>query len=267
MKKEEEARASLPRKGKRAGTIVLVALLYIGVWQFASWKIGQALFLPSPRAVLQALFVLLQESSFWRCIAMSLGRIMLGYGIGVTFGIVCAVGTARFPLVGTFLSPALQIIRATPVASFILLALLWLPTGRVPVLTASFMVLPVVYGPLLSALRHVDPQLKEMLGFYRVPSWTRFRVLTWPSVAPQLASACITAEGLAWKAGIAAEVLSTPLLSIGKGIYDSKIYLEIPELFAWTLAVIVLSLILEILVKKLFTMMIPVANRQEKSAL
>ena len=50
---------------------------------------------------------------------------------------------------------------------------------------------------------------------------------------------------MGWKAGIAAEVLTVPPLSIGKNIFEAKLYLETTELFAWTLTVILLSLVIE----------------------
>ena len=60
-----------------------------------------------------------------------------------------------------------------------------------------------------------------------------------------------TAIGLAWKSGVAAEVLCLPKAAIGTQVYYSKIYLETPSLFAWTAVVIVLSMLLERIVRRL----------------
>jgi NitT/TauT family transport system permease protein len=50
---------------------------------------------------------------------------------------------------------------------------------------------------------------------------------------------------MAWKAGIAAEVLLQPLVSIGKMIFEAKYTLETVDLFAWTVIVVVLSVLIE----------------------
>ena len=59
----------------------------------------------------------------------------------------------------------------------------------------------------------------------------------------------LTALGLDWKAGVAAEVLCTPKFSVGKEMFDAKQILETTDLFAWTMVVILLSLILEKMLK------------------
>jgi NitT/TauT family transport system permease protein len=50
-----------------------------------------------------------------------------------------------------------------------------------------------------------------------------------------------TSLGLSWKVIAAAEVLSLPRFAIGSELHDAKAYLEVPDLFAWTLAIIFLS--------------------------
>ena len=149
-------------------------------------------------------------------------------------------------------SPLLTVIRSTPVASFILLLLIWLGRDILPSVIVLLMVLPVIWGGVQGGLASLDEQLLEMARLYRLGSGrTLWRVVI-PSVLPSFLAACRTAVGLAWKAGIAAEVLTVPRLSIGRHLYESKLYLETVDLFAWTLLVIVLSLLLEGLLNRVF---------------
>ena len=141
--------------------------------------------------------------------------------------------------------PAVRVIRATPVASFILLVILWFPTGQVPVVVSALMVLPVVWGNVKRGVAQTNPLLLEAARVYRFGRWKTVRLVYIPSVLPYFASGCHTALGLAWKAGVAAEVLCVPRLAIGTQVYFSKIYLETPALFAWTLVVLALSFLLE----------------------
>ena len=240
------------RKTATSGIRTLLAILFwIAVWQIASMAVGKDLILPGPVSVIKALWSLVRQGSFWTSILMTVLRIMLGYAAGVALGCLLAFGCCRSRILDSLFSPIIRMVRATPVASFIILAMLWMSKGGVPVLMAAFMAAPVVWANLVEGYRSRDMKLSEMALAYRLGQWKTLRFVTVPALMPALKASCLTALGFAWKSGIAAEVLSQPKTSIGANIYYSKVYLETPELFAWTASVIVLSFLLETVVKKL----------------
>ena len=154
--------------------------------------------------------------------------------------------TAALPWADWLFGPAVKVVRAVPVASFIVLVLLWAPTtGAVPGIVSALMVLPVVWGNVARGIGETDPLLLEAARAYRFGRGKTLRLVYAPSVLPYFASGCATALGLAWKAGVAAEVLCQPRLAIGTRLYKAKITLETPDVFAWTLVVIALSFLLE----------------------
>jgi len=226
------------------------ALFWVALWFIASWSIGKELILPSPLAVLKALWGMLGQGAFWASIGMTVLRIMAGYLIGVAAGCLIAFACCTSGVLSALLSPVVKTVRATPVASFIILAMLWMSKGAVPMLMAALIVTPVVWGNLIEAYSSRDMDLDEMALAYRIGNrkWLRFVLI--PQILPSLKAACLTGLGFAWKSGIAAEVLSQPKRAMGSNIYYSKVYLETPELFAWTAAVIVLSFLIEILVRR-----------------
>ena len=230
---------------------LLAALFWLGIWQIASMIVGKELILPGPFSVLKALGQLIIQGSFWLSILLTMLRIMLGYCLGVISGCLLALACCSSRTLNTLLSPIVRMVRATPVASFIILAMLWMSKGGVPVLMSALMVTPVVWGNLIEGYQSRDMKLSEMADAYRLGKWKTLRYLHIPSLMPALKAACLTALGLAWKSGIAAEVLSQPKKAIGSNIYYSKVYLETPELFAWTASVIALSFLLETAVKRL----------------
>lgn len=150
----------------------------------------------------------------------------------------------------------LGVIKATPLSSFIILVLLWLTTGMVPVFIAFLIVAPIAWANVREGARATDPTLLEMAKAYGFGRKKTIKYIYAPSIRPQFAAAATTALGLAWKAGVTAEVLASPALSIGRGLYESKLYLETPELFAWTAVIIALSMLLERGVKKLIALSI-----------
>ena len=206
---------------------------------------GNELLLPYPATVGSALLTLAGTGEFWLTAGFSLARILAGMALGTVAGLLLAVVTSFCALADELLSPAIRVIRATPVASFILLVLLWVERDLVPVSIAALMVLPVVWGNVSRGIREVDPQLLELAKAYRFSQMKTLRLIYLPSLKPYLLSAVTTAMGLAWKSGVAAEVLCVPKLSIGTEIYYTKYYLEVPHLFAWTVVVVSLSFALE----------------------
>jgi len=195
--------------------------------------------------VLRCLGNLMLTAGFWQTVAVSIGRILLGIVCAVALGCVLAVVTTSCRLPEILIAPAMTAMQATPVASFTILVLIWIDRDFVPVLICGMMVLPVVWNSVSTGIRVTDPQLLEMAKVYRLSRLQTLRRIWIPSVMPFFRTACSSSIGLGWKAGIAAEVLTVPKHSIGRMIADSKLYLMTEELFASTLVVIVLSLLLQ----------------------
>ena len=235
----------------KSARILLPAAFWLAIWCLAAACVDQPLLVPSPIAVLRRLGELAAAPLFWRSTLVSLLRIFCGALAGTILGTLCAVLTSRFRLADWILAPAIRLVRATPVASFIILVLLWVSTGKVPGVISALMVLPVVWESVSAGIRSADPQLLELARSYQFSRCKLMCYVYLPAVRPHFAAGVCTAIGLAWKSGVAAEVLCLPKAAIGTQVYYSKIYLETPSLFAWTAVVIVLSMLLERIVRRL----------------
>ena len=212
---------------------------------------GKSLLIPAPPEVLRRLGELIVMSAFWRYTGLSLLRITLGLLAGIAAGILTAVLTSRSEVLRALLAPAVRVIRATPVASFIILVLLWVAKGRVPAVISALVVLPIVWESTTAGLSSVDQNLMEFARAYRLTRLDTLRHVVLPALQPHLSAAICTAIGLAWKSGIAAEVLCLPRAGIGTQVYFSKLYLDTPGLFAWTLVVVALSMTVERIARRL----------------
>lgn len=229
----------------RIARAVLITAAYLLLWHTAAALIGKPLLLPGPIATCRRLIHLFTQRESWTAIGLTLARITLGFGLGVCAGIFLGALTGIFPLADTFLSPLRTVIKATPVTSFILLAILWFSSGMVPVWCCFLMVMPIVWMNVSEGVRSVDNQLIEMARFYQLPFWKTIREIYIPAVMPHFLAAATTALGFAWKAGVAAEILSLPKRSVGQFLYQAKLTVETADLFAWTLCAILLSMLLE----------------------
>ncbi len=235
----------MKQKVQRWLKLVLAVMFWLGIYTVASVLLDRPLLLPPLTAVGTCLMQLLCSAAFWHTAALTAGRVMLGILGGCVFGILLGAAAAKSELCRALLRPLIQLMKAAPVASFVLLLLLWLPRGAVPVLTAMLVVLPVVWTDVLDGLLHMDRQLLEVGKVFALSPGRVLRRILLPALLPRFAAACTPAFGMAWKAGVAAEVLAVPLWSIGRRLYEAKLYLETTELFAWTAALLLLSAFME----------------------
>ena len=247
------------KKTKKSRLAQLAAVgFWLVVWQIAAMVIGQEVFLVSPLQAIGTLLELLPQADFWQRVGFSAGRILLGFGLGAVSSVVLAVAAERWAWVETLLSPVMQLVKATPVASFIILALVWVSGSSLSILISFLMVLPVLYGAVRTGIESVDGQLLEMAEVFRLPLGRRVRAIWLPAVLPAFRQGCSVALGICWKSGVAAEVIGLSDGSIGDALYRAKITLSTGELFAWTFVIILLSAAFE----KLFLMLLDWAVAQ-----
>ncbi len=229
-------------------SFVYPIIFWLLVWEGISLIVGREILLPSPVSVIGKLCKLFFEVEFHMSVLLTLIRVLGGYVLGVISGALLAVVAFYSKPVESLLSPLFTVIRATPVASFIILALVWIGRNLIPSFTAFLMVMPIVYNSTLTGIASADRELSEVAYIFEFSKLKKLRLLYLPSAVPFFISGTKTSLGLAWKSGVAAEVLCALKYSIGGEIYNSKLYLETTELMAWTLCVIILSLILEIVI-------------------
>lgn len=232
-------------KNKSVFRKIFVILFWIGLWGAAAYCIDKPLLLPSPIHVLVRTIEMLTIADFWVITALSLARITAGIAFGIIIGVLMGFMTAKSGFIHDLLAPLQTITKVTPVASFILLVLIWINREFVPAIISALMVLPVVWNNVEAGLKNLDRNLIEMARVYKLHRRTMMKRIMIPSIMPYFLSAIRTSIGIGWKAGIAAEVLTVPTRSIGKMIADSKMYMETVDLFAWTIVVICISLVIE----------------------
>lgn len=225
---------------------------WVVIWQIAAVFLGHGgLFLATPLQTLQALVQLVPTAGFWQRIGFSALRILAGFLLAVCGGLLLGALGARWRWIRVFIEPAMQLIRAMPVASFVILALLWVRSANLSVVVSFTHVLPVVYAGVLGGIADTDPQLLEMARVYRLPLMTRLRYIWLPGIFPSFCESCIAAMGMCWKSGVSAEVIGLPDHSVGDALYRAKITLSTPDVFAWTLVIVLLSALLSALAARL----------------
>ena len=238
-------RAKTDNGTKYTGIRILAVFFWIAIWQFASMYLKQEILLASPVSVVRKLFELIFSGNFWQSVGFSFVRIVTGFLLAVFLGIFLAVLAYWSKTVEILTAPVIAVVKSTPVASFIILCLIWIPSKNLSVFISFLMVLPVIYTNILEGIRQTDRKILEMAKVFRVNLRRQIRYIYVSQVLPYFLSACRLSLGMCWKAGVAAEVIGVPSGSIGEKLYNAKIYLNTPDLFAWTIVIIVISFVFE----------------------
>lgn len=227
---------------------IIVLLFWILIWQLIYICVNQHIIIPSPLSVFKRLTELIATPSFFKIIIMSMFRIILGFLTGIFIGTTVCILSYCCLTFKYLLTPVIHIITSTPVVSFIIIALVWIKSALIPIFISSLIVIPIVWGNLNEGISKVNPDLIELSKIFYKDKLNALKRIYIPSVFPFFISACSTAIGLAWKAGVASEIIANTKNSIGGKIYDAKIYIEITDLFAWTITIIIMSIILEYII-------------------
>ena len=224
---------------------IVVVFIWLCIWQLISALTGLELIIASPVKVLLSFLSLLQKQLFYQCMINSFIKIILGFIIAFVTGIVFAAAANRFRFLKEFLSPLIYLMKALPVVSFIILLLIWAGSKNLSVIISLIVVFPMIYIGTLEGFNNLDIKLLEMSKVFRMGWIKKTRYIYAPEIFPYIISNCKIALGMCWKAGISAEVIGLPSKSIGEQMYLSKLYLMTDELLAWSIAIIIVSVIFE----------------------
>lgn len=242
-----------PRPFKQA----CIIFFWLLIWQGVSAAVNNAVLLVGPAEVLCALGTQALMAGFWKTVFLSFGKISLGFLLAFVAGLFMGGAAYRFPFLKDLLAPVVSLMKSVPVASFVILALIWLGSENLSVFISFLVVFPMIYVNTMAGFLNTDPKLLEMARIFSMTGGKKLFYIYRPALLPFLKSGCKTALGMSWKSGIAAEVIGVPAYSIGEKLYMAKIYLSTADLFAWTLVVILLSVLFEKFVLWLLNRMEP----------
>ncbi len=229
---------------------ILSIFFWITVWHVAAIRINKEIFLPTPKKVLDVLFSELMYSKDFRISLLnSISYIGTGFLIGTFLGVIMAILSSLSQYIDILLWLPIKLIKTVPVASFVILSLLWFDSESLSIVISTLVVMPIIYINTKTGIKQTNDKLLCMAKVYNVSIYRRFAYIYIPSTIPYLLSACSLAIGMAWKAGIAAEIIGLTKNSIGNELYKAKLYLMIPELFAWTIVIVALCMLCEFFIK------------------
>jgi NitT/TauT family transport system permease protein len=228
--------------------LTVAVLAWLIIWKIAAVVIDKEIFVAAPEVVLVTLAEMAFTAEFWQTVAASLSRIATGFFVAVCMGTVLAAVSSLSDWASEFISVLMKLIKSIPVASFVIILLLWINSANLSLYVSFLMVLPIIYFNIQKGIQSTGTKMIEMAEVFRFGFYRRFRYVYLPAVMPYFVSACSVGLGFCWKSGIAAELIGQPKGSVGEMLYRAKLYLMTKELFAWTVVIVLLAAVFEKLV-------------------
>lgn len=239
----------LNRKYKGILKKLLILIFWVIIWELCSLFINNTILFPSPFGVFKTLCILIGKVYFWQSIFKSILRVVLGIFLSIIIGTVLGIISGMYKFIEELVNPLIITIKATPVISIIIIVLVWVTSSNVAILTSILMCFPLIYTNVLQGIKSVDKNLIEMANIYNVKRKYILKDIYIPAISSYIISGILMCLGIGWKVCVASEVLSTPRFSIGLNLLNAKSTLETEELFAWTIIVVLLSFVFEIIFK------------------
>lgn len=231
--------------------LLLPLAFWLAIWQISAMAVGSSFLIPTIPDTLLALGKLFCDASFYSAILLSLIRVICSLALGIFAGILLGFICHKFTVAAAIFLPIIKIVKSTPVASFILLCWVLMSGDALAIFVGFLMVMPIIYQSTYNGFDSIDKELSEVAEVFKFTAVKRLMLLTLPTLKKFLPASIITASGLAWKSVIAAEIIAYTKRSIGQGINDAKYNMDTPTVFAWTVVIILFSILLEWVVKKL----------------
>lgn len=224
---------------------VVIILLWLAVWQIAAMWTDNHILLVGPVQVLRVFVQNMMQPDFLKIVLYSFARIGLGFFLALCIGLIFGAVSCRFPVVEELSAPVMATLKSIPVASFVVLLLIWFGSSRLSFFISFLIVFPNVYVNTIAGLKSADVKLLEMAQVYGMSKMSRFFYIYRPALMPYLGSCLKISLGMSWKSGVAAEVIGLPAYSLGERLYMSKIYLDTAGLLSWTLMIVLISFLFE----------------------
>ncbi len=229
-----------------------ILFLWVCLWQALTLVIHNNILISGPIETIARLMELMTTATFWVSMGMSLVRIMAGFLLALFLGVCLAILSYRWKLIEEFLAPLMSVLKTIPVASFVVLFLIWFKSEYLSTAVVAVICLPMLYLPFLEALKAMRKDIREMADVFQIAVSGRVFYIIIPEVLKSVSVQLQVTMGMAFKSGVASEVIGTPAKSIGLQMYFSKVSLDTAMLFSYTIALIVLGTV----VGRLFSLLI-----------
>ena len=214
----------------------------------ALWLAGKCLgpeLAPPPGAILAALWEICRSGEVFQELSVTMARALAGIFLANLAGLLLGLAAGFIPGALRLVSPLVAALQSCPPVVWISLVMVWAGTGSpVPVATVFAAAFPFVFSASAQGVMCLDRRVFAMSHLYAVPKARIMRRYVLPGILPYWLASFSAVLASGWKAAAVAEFLGSHN-GIGAKIFWSYRNLNMEELNAWALALIILGVALE----------------------
>ncbi len=231
---------------------VWAVIFWLVLWESVAYIYEDNFLFVSIFEILNRFYDLALTGEFWEAALNSSLKIFSGIALSLILSIITAPLAYRYKRIKELLAPLLVAIKSVPVASFIIFALVFISSSKLSVLISLLIGYPIIYTNILNGMEAMDKKMLEMAKVFNISGIKKIIYVYLPLIRNDFKSGLNLAVGMCWKAGVAAEVIGIPTGTLGEGLYISKLQLDTGGIMAYTLLIVILSIIFEKLIVKSF---------------
>ncbi|SHI07567.1 ABC transporter permease [Pollutimonas bauzanensis] len=228
--------------------LALVALL-LGIWSLAARGMP-AYVLPGPMRVGQAWLSLLHTDSFWLDLGITFWRVLAGFALAAVFGSVLGLVLGSNRALGDFFEPVLAVTNTISSAIWAIFALIWFGISNSTTIFVVFMTaMPLILTNVWRGTQTVSADLVELAHSFRMSRAQVIGKIYLPTILPDFFSGARLAFGFGWRVSLVAETIGSSN-GVGYRLRQAADLVQTDQVFAWTITLVALMVILEFSVLK-----------------
>jgi len=220
--------------------IILITLIYI----ILSENIENEMILPKINLI-GDYFQNLEVKVFITHTTATISKVIISYAIALLIALFLSI-LANYRNIHLMINPYISIIKTVPTISIILIAFMWLGNEKSIYLIPFLVVVPILYETFYYHIRNIDPRLIEVCQVYQFNYIKKVRFLYFYPLLEALMLSLKQTFGYCFKVVVMAEVIGEAHSGIGSIIQNEKRNLEMPGVFSWTIILIILVLLIDL---------------------
>lgn len=233
-------------------TYSAILVLFLAWEIFALWMKNDWL-IPYPMDVLSTMGQQMASASFYETISYTLLRSSTGLAFAFVLALITSYMSYQHKTFKDLFYPVLLLTRSVPNISYIIIILVLFSRESSVAIICFLILFPTLHSTLYSGFQHIDPNLKNVLRLY--PESLKYRIchVYLPLLRASIESSIANGISLAFKVGVMAEIIGQVQYGIGRQLNLCRISFDMTGIFAWTGWIIFLLVMLESIIKILYT--------------
>lgn len=228
-------------------SVVILFLLWYGFSQI----VNNPFVLPNPLDVIKRLVLLLGDPKTYLIVFTTLYRLIIAFTLSAVLAIILGLLAGNYSFIAEFLKPLVSVLRTLPVASIIVIILIIFGNKLSLYLITFLMIFPLIYEATKDGIMNIPQDLNNNIALETHHKLIIMLKIQLPLAFSYIKTSLFQGLGLGFKVIVMAEFISQTTKGIGKELYSGSISINYELVFAWTLIIIILVLLFELLLSKI----------------